>query len=261
MGKASSGKKVARAASTGGGRTARGKTPWGWYSAISFVVIAGLVLVVLSKNQMDDRLSATSLDQPTTQDHWHAAYGFYFCDQFSPPLADNGKDPLGIHTHGDGIIHVHPFTRAAAGKNATMSVYERAMGITLDDDKLDIGDQDFEAGKDKCGDKDAEVRVLVDGQPFEGDPSDIRFTDRQAIVIAFAPPDAELPKEPPSFGGLNNLSDVPGGGATPPPSGIPNDATTSTTTEGGAPPADSSTTVPSSTPPPPGDSTTSSSTP
>lgn len=255
MGKASSGKKVARAASTGGGRTARGKTPWGWYSAISLVVIAGLALVVMSKDQMDERIGASSQERPTTQDHWHAAYGFYFCDQFSPPLADNGRDPLGIHTHGDGIIHVHPFTRAAAGTNATMAVFERTMGITLDDDKIEVGDQEFTEGKDKCGDKDAEVRVLVDGEPFEGDPSDIRFTDRQAIVIAFAPPDAELPEQPPSFGGLNNLSDVPGGGA--PPSGVPNEATTSSTPEGGVP-ADPSTSEP---PPPSEDATTSSSTP
>ncbi len=241
MGKASSGKKVARAAGTGGGRTSRGKTPWGWYSAISLVVILGVALVVISRDQTLDRVGERSTEKPTQNDHWHSAYAFYFCDQFSPPLADNGRDPLGIHTHGDGVIHVHPFTQAASGKRATFSVYERAMGITVDDDSLDIGDRDYKNG-DKCGDKPGKVQVFVDGEPFNGDPSNIHFgKDRQAIVIAFAPEDAEVPRTPPSFSQLNNLSDMP---AQPPTSEVPNEATTTTNATGG----ETTTSVPGTTP-------------
>jgi hypothetical protein len=258
MGKASSGKKVARAASTGGGRTSRGKTPWGWYSAISLVVVLGIVLVAFSRDQSRDRLGAASEEHPTQQEHLHAAYGFYFCDQFMPPLADNGKDPLGIHTHGDGIVHVHPFSRAASGKRAVFDVFSRTMNITVTSSRLEVADKKFSNG-DKCGDKPGEVRVLVNGKEIEGDPGDIHFEDRQAIVIAFAPKDATIPEQPPSFAGLNNLSDVPGGGGAP-PTGVPNDATTSSTAPGDTPP-------PSETPPteaPPtsaAEPTTSSSTP
>jgi hypothetical protein len=259
MGKASSGKKVARAASTGGGRTSRGKTPWGWYGAISLVVVLGMVLIVTSRNETLDRLGERGSEHPTTEEHWHSAYGFYFCDQFSPPLADNGRDPLGIHTHGDGIIHVHPFSQAASGNRATLDKFEDTMGINISRDKLEIGDRKYSNG-DKCGDKPGEVRVLVDGEPFTGDPSDIKFTDRQALVIAFAPKDVELPKQPPSFAGLNNLTDVPGGGA--PPSGVPNDATSSTSTPAGTQDGSTSTSSPpGSTPPPDPTATTSSSTP
>lgn len=231
MGKASSAKKVARAAGTGGGRTSRGKTPWGWYSAISIVVILGTVLVVTSRNETQERVGARGQEHPTINEHWHAAYGFYFCDQFSPPLADNGRDPLGVHTHGDGIIHVHPFSQAASGKRAVFDVFSRTMGITVDKTRIKVGQTEFENG-DKCGDKPGEVRVLVNGKPFDGDPGDVHFEDRQAIVIAFAPKDATIPEQPPSFAGLNNLSDVVPGA----PQGGPNQATTSSTAPGQAPP-------------------------
>src|SRR5438874_1552697 len=42
MGKASSTKKVTRAASTGGGRTNRGRTPWLWYLSIGLGVALGM---------------------------------------------------------------------------------------------------------------------------------------------------------------------------------------------------------------------------
>lgn len=232
MGKASSGKKVARAASTGGGRTARGKTPWGWYSAVSLVVIVGLALIVVSKEDMEERVGTRAEEHPTQSEHWHSAYGFYFCDRFSAPLADNGRDPLGIHTHGDGIVHVHPFSQAASGKRAVFDVFSRTMGITATRTRIKLGDTESNNG-DKCGDKPSEVRVFVDGKEVDIEPGDIHFEDRQAIVIAFAPKDAEIPTQPPSFAGLDNLSDVPGGGA---PTGVPNDATTSSTAPGEPPP-------------------------
>lgn len=250
MGKASSAKKVARAAGTGGGRTSRGKTPWGWYSAISLVVILGTVLIVTSRNETQQRVGARGEEHPTINEHWHSAYGFYLCDQFSPPLADNGRDPLGVHTHGDGIIHVHPFSQAASGKRAIFDVFSRTMGITVDKTRIKVGDTERSNG-DKCGDKPGVVRVLVNGQPYDGDPGEIHFEDRQGIVIAFAPADATLPEQPPSMAGLDNLSDVPAGA----PQGGPNDATTSSTAPGEAPPpseapptSTAETSTPSSTP-------------
>ena len=55
MGKASSNKKVLRAASTGGGRTSRGSTPWGWYSVVAVAVVLGTVGIVFSRQQTQDR--------------------------------------------------------------------------------------------------------------------------------------------------------------------------------------------------------------
>ena len=45
--------------------------------------------------------------EPGLTDHWHAAYGIYICGTLEPPFTDDA-DPNGIHTHGDGVIHIHP---------------------------------------------------------------------------------------------------------------------------------------------------------
>jgi hypothetical protein len=242
MGKASSGKKVARAAMTGGGRTARGKTPWGWYSAMAVVAILGTIVLIVSRSDTQERLAARGGEHPTTKEHWHTAYGFYYCDQFGPALADNERDPKGVHTHGDGVIHVHPFSQAASGKRAVTGVFFETMGITITSTRMDIADQKFSNG-DKCGDKEGIVRVLVNGEEYKGDPAAIHFEDRQQIVFAFAPKDAEIPKTPPSAGELNSLSDVPGSpGATSSTSQVPQEGSTETTA-GTVPPEGSSTTA------------------
>ena len=148
------------------------------------------------------------LGPPTVADHWHAAYGIYICDEFLPPLANNGRDPDGIHSHGDGLIHVHPFSRKATGDRAVLGVFEAAIGITLDSREIRLPGTRHVAGKDTCNGRPAAVRVLVNGQPYVGDPSTIKLEDRQAIVVAFAPLGAEIPRFPPSMPNLDNLSDV-----------------------------------------------------
>lgn len=242
MGKASSGKKVARAAGTGGGRTSRGRTPWGWYSAIAVVVSLGLVVLVASRNETQERVSARGDEHPTTKEHWHAAYGFFICDNFVSPLADNGRDPLGIHTHGDGVIHVHPFSQAASGARAVADQFFRAMGITVTRSRIEIGDSKWAEGKDKCGGEPGVVRVLVNGKELQGDPGTVHFEDNQLIVFAFAAEDTEIPPTPPSSAQLNQLTDVPGSpGATSSTSQLPSDSTTTSTPPAGGGTTSSST--------------------
>src|SRR5687767_9791591 len=196
MGKASSGKKVARAASTGGGRTSRGKTPWGWYSAISLVVILGIVVLVMSRNETQERVGERSEEHPTTDEHWHTAYGFYICDQFTGALADNGRDPKGVHTHGDGVIHVHPFSHAASGERAVTGIFFETMGVTVTKSKIAFAGESFSNGDKRCdgNKKEGFVQVLVDGKKYDGDPAKIHFEDRQEIVFAFVPEGTEVPK-------------------------------------------------------------------
>src|SRR5687768_1760383 len=119
MGKASSSKKVARAARTGGGRTSRGRTPWMWYTTMGIVVVLGVLLVGISRADLGSQANAVA--PIANKDHWHAAIGFFVCDKYvSPPQDPNPEvkpDVLGVHTHGDGLVHIHPFSRRAAGKN------------------------------------------------------------------------------------------------------------------------------------------------
>jgi hypothetical protein len=133
MGKASSSKKVSRVARTGGGRTRRGSTSWFWPGFIGVIVVLGTIGIVFSKSQQD----ATADDTPPRAagegqagDHWHAAIGFNFCGQFQPDIADEA-DPLGIHTHADGVVHIHPFRQASAGRNATLGVFFEAVNAEV----------------------------------------------------------------------------------------------------------------------------------
>ena len=230
MGRASSSKKVARAASTGGGRTARGSRPLGWYAAIVVVTLLGIAGIVFSRAEYRQEIAAGTDGTPpiANQDHWHAAYGIYACDEFLPPLTDE-RDPKGIHSHADGIIHIHPFVRSAAGRNATLEVFADAIGLELEDDRIEVpGGKTYESGDD-CDGKDGIVQVKVNDEIVTEEIANIKLNDGDLVTIALAPKGAELP-EPPSSGDLSRLDPrtdevIPEGETTPPP---PTDETTTT---------------------------------
>src|SRR5687768_11164723 len=120
MGKASSAKKVARAARAGGIKKSRRKLA-SFPLVIGLVVVLGVGLVAYAKSTSNVG-DGGGVAPKANQDHWHAAYVLYLCDYCSQPLSDEGEDKNGIHTHDDNLIHIHPFTQAAAGKNATVGV-------------------------------------------------------------------------------------------------------------------------------------------
>lgn len=207
MGRASSSKKVARAASTGGGRTARGARPFLWYAAIAAVVLLGVSGIVFSRAERREELAAgADGSAPVANvDHWHAAYGIYVCGSFAPQITDD-RDPKGIHTHADGIIHVHPFVRSAAGRNATLQVFADAVDMTLTDDELEIpGGKTYTSGETKCGDEVGIVQVKVGDKVITEEIANIKLDDQALVTIAFAPKGAELPA-PPSAADLARLN-------------------------------------------------------
>ena len=233
MGKASSNKKVARAATTGGGRTARGRTPWLWYTALTLAVILGVAGVVFSRHQRENELAAGTTVAPRLAnpskhlpfDHWHIAYGFYLCDHFAGNLPDDAIKG-GIHTHADGLIHVEPQTIDDAGPKATLGRFLKLAGVTISETEISKvpGEKTYKNG-DKCGDKVGEVKVFVDGKLFTGDPTKIKLKDQGKIVMAFVPKDTDTVPDPPSVAGLSNPNaNEPGN-------------TTTTTAEGGATPS------------------------
>jgi hypothetical protein len=246
MGKASSNKKVARAAGTSGGRTSRGRTPWMYYLAIGAVVLLGVAGVYTSRNHRLTTVAATGRTAPPRvgQDHWHVAYAVYICGKLQPAITDQ-TDPTGIHTHGDGVIHVHPYVDSVAGKNATLGKFASAVHMTLNAGELKLpGGKDYRDG-DSCEGKPGRVQVQIFSSPTDTvgtlatvDPRDIPLQNNQLLTIAFMPKGATIP--PPGTGAtgdpvynLEHLNDV---AATTP-------TTTTPTTTAGAP----ATTVPGST--------------
>lgn len=224
MGKASSSKKVARAASTGGGRTSRGARPWGWYLSMTLIALLGTVVIVQSRNERQAASNPLKSEKPRPPslpgqkkfagDHWHAAYGIYICSEFVSPIQSDA-DPKGIHTHNDGLVHIHPFTKAASGRNATFGVFADTVGleVTATSIKVPGGDR-YDNGK-KCPDgKKGNLHVYLNGDERTGNPKKLRLRDRDLLVIAFAPDGVDVPKDPPSKAKLDSVSDLPGAEAT-----------------------------------------------
>jgi hypothetical protein len=218
MGRASSSKKVARAASTGGGRTARGRTPWVWYSAITLVVALGVYGIYISRED----LSQAAADPPAIgKDHWHAAYGINICGKWHAGLTDAHGDRVGIHSHGDGLIHIHPTSSTSAGKNARLGVFMTEEGVTLTKTSIDLPDAKKLSNGDKCGSKPGELKVVQwqtpadeTAEPVTGDPNKLRLKQAQVITIAFVPKGTKITK-PPSSSQVNNPSDQPSDLGTP----------------------------------------------
>jgi hypothetical protein len=232
MGKASSSKKVARAASTGGGRTSRGRTPWVWYSVMSLVVLLGVLGVYTSRSD----LSQAAADPPSIgKDHWHAAYGINLCGKWHAGLNDTQGDRYGIHSHADGLIHIHPTSANSAGKKARLGVFLTEVGVKLTATSIDMPDADKLDNGDKCGAKKGEVKVGVWETPdddtveiIKGDPNDLRLKQAQVITIGFFPEGAK-PEKPASAGQVHKPSDLPsdlGTPATAPPGSTQEGATT-----------------------------------
>jgi hypothetical protein len=228
MGKASSSKKVARAARTGGGRTRRGTSSMAWPLVMGLVVVLGTAGIVYSRQQSspEDVPPRASL-AGKSGDHWHSALGFDVCGTFAPPLT-TPTDPLGIHTHDDGVVHTHPFSSRSAGTNARLGLYFETANVKVSSDAIEIPGQVKKNGDD-CDGKPAKVQVKVwptrdpneKGSLFVGDPKDIRLADNQLITVAFVPEGTDIPR-PPSEANLDKLTDLgpqptttlPGEGAT-----------------------------------------------
>ncbi len=266
MGKASSAKKVARLAQKGKGRKVRFQGGTLFPALMVGIALVGAGLVVYSRASIPDRNVA-----PTIEDHWHASYGFYVCDEWLPDLqgakeeADSAGFPVndeyrrtGIHSHDDGVMHWHPFTSAATGRNAKLGVFLDVYGVKISDSKLELPEDQgggvFEEGVTKCTDengKEVDAQMVVYAFDSYDNPDqyatyitnfkDIRLErDAMAFVIVFAEPGTR-PGLPPSAKDLPQLGAADAGSTGQP--------TTTVATNGSTPAdtaVDGSTTVPPS---------------
>ena len=204
MARGDSARKVARAArvgTTGGSGGERRRIAFPLVTAV--VVILGVLLVGWARSNRE----ATSA--PRLGDHWHSVYDVYVCNGpvtgvFRQKIIVE-TDPDGIHTHGDGLIHIHPFSANATGDDATLGKFFEAFGGYISDSaiKLDTGEilreEDFE-----CGDQPVELVVArFDAQDRQRDPqvytedlADIQFLKNlEAFTIALVPA-GEIPPLP-----------------------------------------------------------------
>ena len=167
----------------------------GFPLAVGLVVVLGSLLVLWARSDRE----ATSA--PRVGDHWHSAYDVYVCEGFRSKFVVE-TDPNGIHTHSDGVIHIHPFNKLASGKDATMGQFFNAFGGRIDDDSVVLDTGEVLLAGDDCNGQPVVVKVArFDADDMERDPevltedlANVRFLkDREAFTIALVPADVEPP--------------------------------------------------------------------
>lgn len=269
MGKASSAKKAARVAKSSSGRKVRSQQGLVFPVALAVVLTLGLALVVYGRATNREDLGAPQLNTVSQPgDHWHSAYGIYICDQYIPSMSVGVEpDPGGIHTHQDGVIHIHPFQTATTGRNARLGDFFTQTGLEVSSSKIQLPDdpalgdnsgKTFENG-DECPDgQEGVVKVLVwdnaagtdAAKVFVADIDRIRFTNNaMAFAFAFIPEDLDVDTipRPPTAAQLEELGALDSGAAAE------SDASTTTvpggssTTVAGATTTATATTLPAAT--------------
>ncbi len=214
-------KKVAKAAATAGQRDVSFQSRLGFPALVGLICLLGIGVVFYAWSTRD------GISRPTQADHWHAAYGVYDCtspdeNKYLAPF-QSAADETGIHSHGDGLIHIHPFFELSSGDRAQMNHFFNEMGIEVTPEAitLDTG-AELVAGTE-CADGSGPAEITIahwdfDFQATADDPPkpqiftdnfrDIKFeNDREIYIIAFAAAGTELPQLPPErFVQLDNTS-------------------------------------------------------
>jgi hypothetical protein len=226
----------------------RSRGSFAWYAVAGVIVLVGVVLVAMSTGGGAD-------EPPKVGDHWHAAIGVNVCGTWQPDAPEFHERvgtvlQAGIHSHGDGLIHLHPYSSDEAGARATVGRFFGYGGWSVSSSSLQFWNGSYDSDS-RCGDEPAHLRWSVNGDERTGDdPGDYRPEQGDVIAIAILPDDQEI-GEPPSAAALASPSDLapsvsvePPGSTTSAPGSTPTSAAPTDTTAAGD--AGAGTTLPGS---------------
>jgi hypothetical protein len=244
----STGKWVARAASTGGGKTYRGQMPINWYASLVIIVVVGLLLVGYSRYQRTHKVNSGA-GSPTTTQTWHAALAIDICGTTEPNLpASTNTAKTGLTADGSGLVIVSPKNSSESGGNAVLGKFVSGYkGLTLSSSTLGYPGKKVMSNGATCpkGTPDAGKQGYVNvvqwtnylakkSTEVQGNPTSLKFADGQMITMAFVPATASVPKPPGTV--VSNLITAVQSGATTATT-APTTATTVPTTATTAPTA------------------------
>lgn len=177
------------------------------------IIVLGVALVTWSRHQRVATLNAAAHGTPPTLgDHWHEAFAVDLCGTIEPDLPENPNvASAGLHTHGDGNIHIEPISSADTGHNATLGRFVSLYpGMALSATSVQYPGKPAYHDGQKCGSKPGYVQVKVwdtptakTGHIVKGNPGSLLLKNGQLITIAFLPKGANIPK--PSQQSIQNL--------------------------------------------------------
>ena len=276
MPRSSTGKWVARAAATGGGRTYRGQVPANWYAALVLIVIAGLVSIVFARMDYQHGAAANTVPPVKGGAPWFAAIAFDVCGTQRPSLASNALNTTtqSFYTTGNGVITISPKKTSDAGHNAVLGKFISSYkGLTLTATTLHLpvspAPSSAKTSKSSKSSKSSKKAATAAGTTYRnGDkcPSGTKYAGKKGVVTVTYWANAFSTRGKPSTvhgdpGTLPFSNDqlitvgfVPAGTKLPKPSGSivtallnASAGSSSTTTPPTAPPSTTPTTAPSST--------------
>jgi len=240
----------------------------GWNVAIAVILVLGIaaVFVVRSGNSDASNSAPHYADQASNQpgDHWHTAFQVNVCGEWltaqpqfeKPAYNPNATSNVGIHTHGDNLIHTHPFVPSEAGGNATLGKYASYAGWSVSSDSITAwtGPSSKPAQKswsngDVCPfgpykGKKGSLSWQIDGKDRSGNPSDYHMKNGETLGIYFLPKGVDRPFPPAACSAFANISD---NAAAVVSKGSPCLKQATTTTVPGAPTTTPTTAAPTST--------------
>jgi hypothetical protein len=173
---------------------------------------------------------------PVVGDHWHAYLGVDVCGAWLPNgdtfelRADDPGVRAGLHFHGDGIMHFHPFASDEAGNLATVGRLLDYGGWSLSDRSMALWDGVRHDGTTPCeidgAAKPAELRWKVGrvGEPWPtetrtGDPARYAPANGDIVALYFVPSGTSLTEPPAAQQAMSAIGDLGGASALPPSSG------------------------------------------
>lgn len=224
-----------------------------WLVATVGIVVVGVMLVFFSRA---DRHDASAVS-PKIGEHFHAYLGVNICGEWitnAPEFHQRSGESVnaGVHSHGDGLIHLHPFSSDEAGTRATLGRFFDYGGWSISGSEIRAWDGGTHRNGQECtgtttGKGQIQWKVGRHNEPWPakartGNPADYRPKNGDIVAVYFVPEGAPLEEPPGANTALNSIEDLGGQPATPqaPPSTTPA-ATDPTATTAPAP-------TPSSTP-------------
>ena len=169
------------------------------FGTYAFVAIIGIAVLVAAWQLYEQ---FTKSDEPAIGDHIHAALGISICGfpaENAPTFEVQAgtETKAGLHSHGDGLLHIHPFTEEEAGDGATVGRFMDYGGWEVADDHLTLWADLTVTDGDPCPDgRPGNVRWAVNGEEQDGNPADYKPDDQDVIEIAFLPDGEPIPEPP-----------------------------------------------------------------